>query len=578
MNALRRAVGGFFVARNYIAGTPFLLILSVLIGAAGGFVAIGFRSLIALFHDVFFETIAGELGHPLLFPLVPAFGMFLVGLVLKFAREAEGPGIPEVMAAVVKEGGVIRPRVIGVKAIASALCLSSGGSVGREGPIIQIGSALASTLGQVFGVSRERLKILVGCGAAAGISATFNTPIAGGLFALEVILGDFTVNTFTPIVLSAVIATAISRHWLGDQPAFSIPPYEMISLWELAYYSGLAVVVGLLCVAFIKVVPAVETLFERLRIRQPHRRPLAGFLVGVIGIGYPEVFESGYETVSNTLHDPPVTTFLIALLVFKLIATALTIGGGGSGGVFAPTLFLGAMTGGAYGQAIHYLWPSTSAGAGAYALVGMGAFVAGTAHTPLTGLVMLFELTDSYQIILPLMLATIISVITAKHFEPESIYTIRLKRRGLRIVHGVDMSILDSIPVRDAMATNFDYVRVQTPLGEIVSLLQHSELTDFPVVDDNSTLKGVVSFHDIRSVMMDNDLYPLLIAADVIGPDPPAVEENASLSEALSVFASSDITNLPVISGGSDSKLVGVISQSRLMSHYHQELQRRMNQ
>jgi len=465
--------------------------------------------------------------------------------------------------------------VVLIKSFVSAITIGSGGSVGREGPIVQIGSAWGSALGQLFHMSGERLKILVGCGAAAGISATFNAPIAGGLFALEVILGDFSINTFSPILLSSILANATTKYVMGNEVAFTIPEYRMESPLELGYYAVLAVIIGVASVGFTRLLYLVEDTFDRVSINDNFKPIIAGLVVGSIGIWYPQVFGVGYETITDALLGSLAPSLILVLLLAKLLATCLTLGGGGSGGIFAPSLFMGAMLGGAYGHLVNAISPGMTAEPGAYALVGMSAMVAGTTHAPLTAMVILFELTDDYHLILGLMLATIISTLIAKQIYRESIYTLKLARRGLHVSQGVDLSILDSIPVRDAMVTNYDFIRIQTPLGEIVSLLQHSELTDFPVVGEESELRGVVSFQDIRSVMMDNDLYPLLIAADVIGPDPPTITADAPLSEALAVFASSDITNLPVLSDATSRKLAGVISQTRLMSHYHQELQRR---
>lgn len=535
-----------------------------------------FRWLIDFFQTLFRRDFAGWLGNPYLIPVVVAVGVFIASFIItRWAEETRGAGVPEVMADVVTEGGAIRPRVIGIKALVSAITIGSGGSVGREGPIVQIGSALGSALGQLFRLSGERLKILVGCGAAAGISATFNAPIAGGLFALEVILGDFSVNTFSPILLSSILANATAAYAIGNEPAFTIPSYELASPFELGYFAVLAVIVGVASVGFSRFRYLMEDAFNRLTTSNYIKPIIGGLLVGIIGISYPQVFGVGYETLTDALLGRLDVTLILVLFLVKFLATSFTLAGGGSGGIFAPSLFMGAMIGGAYGHLVHLIAPGSTAAPGAYALVGMSAMVAGTTHAPLTAMVILFELTDDYHLILGLMLATIISTLVAKRIFRESIYSLKLSRRGLRISQGVDMSLLESIPVKEAMTTDYDFLRVQTPLGEIVSLLQHSELTDFPVVNDDSSLTGIVSFQDIRSVMMDEDLYPLLIAADVIGPDPPAVTEYAPLSEAMALFASGDITNLPVISDVASRRLVGVVTQTRMMGHYHQELQRR---
>jgi len=411
----RRLIGG--VSR--LSGNAVLMALAVLIGLGGGLGAVGFQHLIEFFHWLFMGKFRSLLGHHYLLPLVPAVGGGIVGfLVLRWAREAKGHGVPEVMAAVATDEGRIRPRIVLIKSLASALCIGSGGSVGREGPIVQIGSALGSSLGQFFALSGQRLSILVGCGAAAGISATFNAPIAGVIFALEVIVGDFTIRAFSPIIISSVLATTLARHVLGDNPAFTVPQYQAVSPYELLYYGLLGVLAGGLAVTFTRSLYRLEDFFEGLPISQYAKPAIGGLLIGAIGIFFPQVFGVGYDTITDTIHNRFGVLLIAAFFLAKFIATSLTLGSGGSGGIFAPSLFMGAMMGGIFGHAVHGLTPQITALPGAYALVGMGAFVAGTTHAPLSAMLILFELTDDYQIILPLMLATTISTLIAKRIEP----------------------------------------------------------------------------------------------------------------------------------------------------------------
>ena len=565
-------------AGKNISEAHFLIILAVLIGLGGGLGAVGFRWLINTVHYLFLDRGAALLGSPYLLPLIPAAGGLLVGfIVLRWAREARGHGVPEVMAAVATNDGIIRPRVAIVKSLASALCIGSGGSVGREGPIVQIGSALGSSIGQLFGLTGQRLKILVGCGAAAGISATFNAPIAGVIFALEIILGDFTISAFSPILISSVLATALSRHMLGNEPAFIVPHYQLASPYELGYYALLGILGGIAAVGFTRALYRLEDGFELLPISEYAKPVIGGLLVGCIGIFFPQVFGVGYEAITETIHNQTGLVLLVVLLLAKFLATTLTLGSGGSGGVFAPSLFLGAMIGGIFGNAVHFISPELTAQPGAYALVGMGVFVAGTTHAPLTAMIILFELTDDYMIILPLMLATTISTLIAKWLDSESIYTLKLSRRGLHISQGIDISILESIRVRDIQNTNFVSVGVDTPLGKIVQLLQQGELTDFPVIDSDQTLRGIVTFQDIRSVMMKSELYSFLIAADFMKADPLAVRADSSLLDALHLFTQSDVHHLPVVNGPNDNRVVGIITRSSLMERYNQALRKRMS-
>ncbi len=352
------------------------------------------------------------------------------------AREAKGHGVPEVMLAVATFGGKIRARVAVVKSLASAVCIGSGGSAGREGPIVQIGSSLGSSLGQLLRLPESRIRLLVACGAAGGISATFNAPIAGVLFAMEVILREFTANSFAFVVFSSVTACAVSRSLLGNYPSFLIPEYRLVSVWELPLYLGLGLLAGIVSVGFIKSLYGVEDIFERWHFRE-YLKPVAGGLaIGVMGVFFPQVFGVGYGPQPtggpgglDLVLVGKIGLGMAALLcVLKVLATSFTIGSGGSGGVFAPSLFIGAMLGGAVGQVVHGLWPGMTAGPGAYAVVGMGAVFAGAARAPITAVIILFEMTGDYRIILPLMTAVVGASLLAQHLSRDTIYTLKIRR------------------------------------------------------------------------------------------------------------------------------------------------------
>ncbi|RMF24126.1 MAG: chloride channel protein, partial [Deltaproteobacteria bacterium] len=308
-----------------------MVVVAALCGLGGGLGAVALRALIHGIQGAFFGP-----SHELLdvirdIPwtwrlLAPAAGGLLVGPLVHFvAREAKGHGVPEVMEAIAVRGGAIRPRVVVVKALASAISIGSGGSVGREGPIVQIGSALGSTIGQMLGVSSRQLRTLVGCGAAAGIAAAFNAPIAGALFSVEILLGDFGVPQFSPIVISSVVATVVSRHFLGNFPAFEVPAYELVSPFELLPYMFAGVVAGGVALAFISVLYRAEELFDGFRIPEYLKTPIGGLMVGMIGIGLPEVFGVGYGSINAALTGQLPATMLAVLLVAKILATSITL-------------------------------------------------------------------------------------------------------------------------------------------------------------------------------------------------------------------------------------------------------------
>jgi CIC family chloride channel protein len=349
-----------------------MVILAVIVGAAGGLGAVGFRYLISIFQTLAYggenDLLQLVVNLPWYYRVtIPVIGGLIVGpLVYFFAREAKGHGVPEVMEAVAIKGGVIRKRVVVVKTLASAISISTGGSVGREGPIVQIGSAIGSALGQFMKVSADRMRILVGCGAAAGIAATFNAPIAGSMFALEIILGDFGLATFSPIVISSVVATAVSRAYLGDTPAFIVPVYELVSAWELPMYLFLGLFCALVGITFTKTLYRIEDLFDEIKFPEYLKGIIGGLFLGVASLVFPQILGVGYGAIDMALMQQMAWWLLLVLVPAKILATSITIGSGGSGGIFAPSLFLGAMAGGVFGAVVHQLFPNITASPGAY--------------------------------------------------------------------------------------------------------------------------------------------------------------------------------------------------------------------
>ncbi|UCC48135.1 MAG: chloride channel protein [Gemmatimonadota bacterium] len=556
----------------------YMVLVAVLIGLLGGLAAVAFRRLIQLVQLLAWQrgtyTLDYLAGLPAWWKVTaPAAGGLFVGLIIYlFAREAKGHGVPEVMEAVAMRGGRIRPRVVIAKLFASGICIGSGGSVGREGPIVQIGSALGSALGQWLKIDRRRLRTLVGCGAAAGIAATFNAPVAGALFAVEIILSDFGVAQFSPIVISSVAATVVSRHFLGDFPAFVVPEYSLVHWTELFAYAGLGVLAGLVALAFIRSLYGTEDLFDRIKLAPPLKAVIGGALIGVIGIWAPQVFGVGYEAIGEALHGRLIWQFMLALVVLKILAVSITIGSGGSGGIFAPSLFIGAMLGGGVGTVVHLLWPTSTAGVGAYALVGMGAVVAAGTHAPITAILIIFEMTGDYKIILPLMISCIIGTLLATRLQRGSIYTMKLLRRGVDIQKGRAVNVLQHVPVRDVMRTDVVTVRPDADLYSLISkFIDHPGSTLF-VVDENDRLEGIITADDIRPVMRDPASFELLIIAeDVAETDFPAVTPDRSLADVMR-FLSSYRGEVPVLD---DGRLAGVIWPQDVIERYHTEVFKR---
>jgi CIC family chloride channel protein len=551
-----------------------MAILAVAVGLAGGLGAVGFRYLINFFQSLAYGS-SEELLHVVqalpwtLKVWVPAAGGLVVGpLVYFFAREAKGHGVPEVMEAVALKGGVIRKRVVFVKILASAISISTGGSVGREGPIVQIGSAIGSALGQVLKVSQDRMRTLVGCGAAAGIAATFNAPIAGAMFALEVVLGEFGLATFSPIVISSVVATAVSRAFLGDMPAFIVPAYELVSVWEFPMYLVLGIFCAMVGVAFTRGLYRVEDLFDDFKFPEYLKAIIGGMILGAGGLFFPQVLGVGYGAIDLALMQKLAWWLLLVLIVVKILATSITIGSGGSGGIFAPSLFMGAMAGGFFGTVAHQLFPTVTASAGAYSIVGMGAVVSATTHGPLAAILILFEMTGNYKIILPLMLSCIVANLFAGQLMKESIYTLKLARRGIDIREGKEVNVLKSMFVKDVMNRDVETIAEGSALEEMTDKISKSKFNSFPVLDAGNKLAGILSFNDYSEAIFDEDLKGLVVARDLASENVVTVSVDDDLYTALGKISRKDFSTLPVVSPDDPAELVGIVTRRDIIGAY----------
>ena len=559
----------------------YLSLLAILIGLLGGYGAILFRFAIKAAQYGFYQNTNDILTFAHTLPIylkigLPVVAGLIVGPIIYFgAHEAKGHGVPEVMEAVALKDGRIRSRVALVKILASGISIGAGGSVGREGPIVQIGSSIGSTLARILKVPRGREKIMVGCGAASGIAATFNAPIAGVLFAIEVILGDFGLSTFSPIVLSSVTATTISRHYFGNFPAFIIPTYKVVSLWEFFLYPILGIAAGLVSLLFIISLYKSEDMFHALRIPDYLKPAIGGLLLGCLLCKWPYVFGVGYGTVNLSLTNQLPLLLLSSLVLIKIFATSITLGSGFSGGIFAPSLFIGAMTGGFFGGYIHGLFPVATASSGAYALVGMGALVAGTTHAPITAILIIFELTGTYEIILPLMLSCIVSTIIATSLMRGSIYTIKLHRRGIDISEGWERGILRTLSVREIMNNQVVTIPENTPLVDIIDALKIHDASYLHVVNGKNELVGIISFRDIRPTLQEEGLKRLIIARDIATTKVLTVHASDNVQLALEIMGRKGISQLPVVAEDSHTHVIGTISKKNVLAAYEKMVVRR---
>jgi CIC family chloride channel protein len=556
-----------------------LVLVAVAVGLVAGLAAVGFRALIELVNVLAWRRGAYTLTYLRELPFwwkigAPAIGGAIVGFIVqRFAPEAKGHGVPEVMEAVALRGGRIRPRVVLTKMFASAISIGSGGSVGREGPIVQVGSAIGSTVGQWLRVDESRLQTLVGCGAAAGIAAAFNAPIAGALFAAEIILGDFAVAQFSPIVISSVTATVVSRHFLGDFPAFEVPAYSLVSTSELLAYTALGLVAAFVSVAFVRTLYGIEDRFARSSLPPAALAMFGGALIGTIGLAAPQVFGVGYEAINGALNGTMVWPLMLGLVLVKIVAVSITIGSGGSGGVFAPSLFIGAMLGGGMGTIIHNLWPTATGTPGAYALVGMGAVVAGATHAPITAILIIFELTGDYEIILPLMIASIIATLLATRLQPSSIYTRKLLKRGIQLHRGRAVNVLVDIRVAETMDHAPTSVSHDADLGTVLNRFVDGSRGDVYVVDDDGMLAGRIPAGTLHSALGDAAaLAHLVIAQDLmVDVQDCTVATDDNLADAMRRLEMTG-TALAVESNG---RLVGVLRPEDVIARYNDEILKR---
>jgi CIC family chloride channel protein len=565
------------LAQSAVRGSTGLTALALVVGVGAGLGAVAFRYMILGFTELFTGhrdySAAGHAHNPLVPGLgmwfvvvVPVIGGLLYGpLVARFAPEARGHGVPEVMLAVNRLGGRMRPQVPVVKSLASAICIGAGGSVGREGPIVQIGSALGSVIGRALRVPESQLRLLVACGAAGGISATFNAPIAGVFFALELILRNFQTQSFGLVVLSSVTADAIGRAVFGSHPFLSLPAFTFSSPLELVLYAGLGVLATGVGVGFIRVLYGGEDLADRLWRGPDWLRPAAGgILLGLLLLVVPQMYGVGYPVLSRAVAGHYVLIALLGLLVAKILATSLTMWIGGSGGVFAPSLFMGAMLGSAYGAIAHHLMPGLAAHAGAYGLVGMGAVFAAAARAPITAVIIIFELTGDYSIILPLMFAIVVATALSSVLTRDTIYTLKLRRRGIDIDQTQPPSRMSRIPVSAAMGRPPRALHPEQPISELVKRFADERTDALPIVDEHGSLVGVVAAVDVERAI--NQRAEETDLALTLARAAPKLRASDTLEDGVVALGATDDEGIPVLDD--HDQLIGWLTHRRLLRAY----------
>jgi len=576
-----RRVTHQFLSHFKISDNTFQIILAVIIGLLGGLGNYLFRKTIELIHWAVVEQ-SMELIHAspdiwtpqrFLLMFLPAIGgLLIIPLWIFFGKDLKG-GFATFLVRVNLQGAKLPFRPLLTKGLASAITLGTGGSAGQEGPIAAIGGTIGSQFGKIFKMSGDRIKVLVACGAAAGVAATFNAPLAGVFFATEIVLlSSFEVASFTSIVIASGMATVVSRALLGNVSEVVAPAYSMVSLWEIGLYVLLGLVIGGLAAGFIGLHFKIKDLIDAIPVPRLAKPVLGGLAVGLIGVGLPQVLGNGYEFVNEVMSGHDVWYLLVLLVGAKMVATSITLGSGFPGGLFAPCLFLGAVAGGTYGQIVEMIFPAAHLSPGAYALVGMGAFLAAATHAPMTAIFLLFEITDSYEVIIPIMLTCVIGTSIARWLKKDSLETAELTRLGIDLEAGKERNIMKALSVGDVMSHRVETVPENMTLGQFAEFIQQTHHTNFPLVDELGELTGIISVQDFMGVVFEKELMDLIVIKELATKDVITVHPEEDLDTAMRKIGYRNIEQLPVVDRETHRKLYGIVSRRDMISAYNRAL------
>ena len=504
--------------------------------------------------------------------LTPTLGGLFAGLVLYWGLRLAGPQRSSNLLEVVVAGdGRLPFRSALVKFASSLITIGSGGSIGREGGITQLSATFASKWGQLMKWHPYRLRLLVGCGAASGISAAYNAPISGAVFAALIVLGNFSMSLFAPLVFASVVATMVSRSFFGIRPWYTVPPFDFTSVSQLPWFVCLGIVTGAVGAGFLKLLDYSEGLFKRLQLPIYFRLALGGLVVGVVALQFPQVWGNGYVVTNRILlgvypGQLEGLKFLAGLFLAKLLATLATVGSGAVGGVFTPTLFFGAGIGAIFGLGLRELHLGQELPIAAFAVVGMGSMLAATLRSPLLAMIMVFEISLDYSLMPPLMLACVVSILVAGKLHPESIYTEPLRRKGVLLRQDPTASeAATERTVSDLMRAPIPPVRETATLGEIANRFLTSANNFLPVVDTKGQMVGLIALHDLKEFLGTGEQLLGVIAYDIMRPPPPCVTPNQRLLEILPVVLASEQRNIPVVNTLKENRLVGALVRAEVL-------------
>ena len=557
-----------------------MVFIASFIGLMAGLANICFRTVLEFVrHTIFVPgyAIASQGGwHILLLPLIPMAGMILlIPLAIMFPGEIYGYGFTKFLRKVNIRGGSMKFRKNILKIISCSLTIGTGNSAGVEGPIAQVGGALGSLVGRIFRISADRMKVYTAAGCAGGVAAMFNAPIAGVFFAAEIVLlGTYEIASFSVLVISSVMATVLSRAYYGENPAFPIPEFHLVNpLAEIPLYMILGLLMGIIAVLHIAVFYEVRDRFAAMKINE-HLKPLIGaFVIGVIAMFFPQIMGDGYHYIKEVLAGEGVLWVMILLILLKIFATAVTLGAGGSGGVFAPALFIGSVIGGAYGSIAHHLFPQATASPGAYAAVGLGAFLAATTHAPLTAIFLLFEMTGNHLIIIPIMLTSIIGTVVAAKLNEDSIDTVDLTREGIDIHEGRETAVMKSIKVGRIITEDVDLVSEDANADQLLQVFSSAKDSFyFPVIDESGKMTGVVSLQDVKTVLHDEELRRHATVGSVCARNPVFLTPDDNLYTAMTLFDRRGFDEIPVVEAAENKWVVGMLKRRDVIAAYNQEV------
>lgn len=558
----------------------FMIFIALIIGVVAGVSAVMIRYLVVLISDLSFPGSGAILNRIsdtpwYLIIIIPTLGGLIVGIISKFSiAEAKGHGVPEVITALLERGGIISPFVAFFKSLTSSITIGSGGSVGNEGPMVQIGASIGSTIGQFFKVNSQRMKTLVGCGVAAGIAGTFNVPVAGALFAIEVVLLDYGAASFLPIIIASSISTVISNFFVGNFTEFTVEPLRSITIFETGSFFVLGALCGLVSYLFIKTLYTIEKFSDRyIRISQIIKPALGGLIIGIIGIHFPQIMGVGNDSINLTINNQIIWYIALLLVFIKIISTSITLASGGSGGVLSPALFIGAMLGSFYGDIVNMYFPKMSADANIYALVAMGGLMAGIVRAPLTSIIIVFELTQQTTAILPLMMVSTISLILSQKLSRESIYTLRLVSKNIKFEKLYEINILKNIRVRNLIDYNVYSVPENAKFNDVANLVLNKKIQSVVVnsIDDKEFM-GIISINSIRDVIFDKEIInDLVIAGDIADRNIEKIFLDDNCMDALKKINNSDYYGLPVFAKENPNQFLGFIWLDDINQYFHRE-------